>query len=342
MRENTSIWTKLPALGLPTLLLAGIAFFSILMPERFLSLNTFRSVAFQMPELGLLTLAMFLPFISAGFNLAIIVTANLASLFMAWVWVKQIPAGAGVGLQLLWIAIGLLGAAAIAAVIGAAIGSVVAYAGVHPTLATLGFMTLIKGIGISLTRGAPISNMPPVIQFIGNDSLGFIPMPMVVFILAALSTALILGKTSFGKYVYMSGSNINATYFSGVGTHRVLIGIYIFSSLMCVVAGLVMTARFNSARMGYGDSYLLLTVLAIIMGGADPNGGFGKVWGMVLALLVLQIISTGLNLYGVSQHISLAMWGVVLIFTLAVKYCNRRWYMPWALRNQSLRAKRTD
>lgn len=64
----------------------------------------------------------------------------------------------------------------------------------------------------------------------------------------------------------MSGSNINATHFSGVNTHRVLIAIYTLSSLLCVIAGLVMMARFNSARMGYGDSYLLLTVLAIILG----------------------------------------------------------------------------
>lgn len=342
MREKATIFTRLPALGLPALLAAGIIVFSILMPGRFLSMGTFESIAFQMPELGLLTLAMFLPFVSAGFNLAIIVTANLASLFMAWVWVSRIPADAGTATQIFWIVVGLLGASVIAAIIGAGIGAMVAYTGVHPTLTTLGFMTLVKGIGISLTRGAPVSGMPPVVQFIGNESVLGVPMPLIVFIIAALATALILEKTGFGKYVYMSGSNINATYFSGVGTHRVLMGIYIFSSLMCVVAGLVMTARFNSARMGYGDSYLLLTVLAIIMGGADPNGGFGKVWGMVLALFVLQIISTGLNLYGVSQHLSLAIWGVVLIFTLAIKYCNKRWYMPWALRNQSMRAKSAD
>lgn len=333
-----SLWGKLPALGLPALLLAGILIFSVLMPGRFLSVSTFESIAFQMPELGLLTLAMFLPFVSAGFNLSIIVTANLSSLFMAWVWTTQVPVDAGVGLQLFWIVVGFMGASAVATLIGIGIGSMVAYAGVHPTLTTLGAMTLIKGVGISLTRGAPVSGMPPLIQFVGNGSVWGVPMPLVVFAAAALVTALILSKTRLGKYVYMSGSNINATYFSGVSTHRVLIAIYVFSSLMCAVAGLVMNARFNSARMGYGDSYLLLTVLAIIMGGADPNGGFGKVGGLVVALFVLQIISTGLNLYGVSQHFSLAMWGVVLIFALAVKYANRRWYVPWTLRNQSMRA----
>lgn len=339
MQSKTDLLTKFPALGLPALLLAGLVIFSVLMPGSFLSKRTFESIAFQMPEMGLLTLAMFMPFVSAGFNLSIIVTANLVSIFMAWLWVSHIPVDASMAAQIVWILIGFAGGCVVATVIGVGIGAMVAYVGVHPTLTTLGVMTLLKGIGISLTRGAPITGMPPAVQFLGNGSLLGIPMPLVIFILAALVTALILGKTSFGKYVYMSGSNINATYYSGVSTNRVLIGIYVFSSLMCVVAGLVMTARFNSARMGYGESYLLLTVLAIIMGGADPNGGFGKVWGVVLALFVLQIISTGLNLYGVSQHISLAMWGIVLIFTLAIKYCNRRWYIPWALRRQAEAAK---
>lgn len=339
MQSKSSFLTKVPSLGLPALLVASIVIFSVLMPGRFFTGDTFVSMAFQMPEMGLLTLAMFLPFVSAGFNLSIIVTANLTGLFMAWTWVSQVPADATVGTQILWIALGFLGACVIAAAIGAGIGGMVAYIGVHPTLTTLGFMTLLKGIGIAITRGAPITGMPPAVQFLGNGTLLGIPMPIVVFVAAAAVTALILGRTSFGKYVYMSGSNINATYYSGISTHKVLIGIYIFSSIMCAVAGLAMTARFNSAKMGYGESYLLLTVLAIIMGGADPNGGFGKVWGVVLALCVLQVISTGLNLYGISQHVSLAMWGIVLIFTLAIKYCNRRWYIPWALRRQAEAAK---
>lgn len=137
--------------------------------------------------------------------------------------------------------------------------------------------------------------------------------------------ALFLQKTRLGKCIYMSGSNINATHFSGVNTHRVLIAIYTLSSLLCVIAGLVMMARFNSARMGYGDSYLLLTVLAIILGGTDPFGGFGRVSGVVLALVVLQVIATGLNLMNVSPHFSLAMWGAVLIAVLALKFFRHRY-----------------
>lgn len=107
----------------------------------------------------------------------------------------------------------------------------------------------------------------------------------------------------------MCGSNINATWFSGIRTDRVLIAIYAISSMLCVLAGLIMLARFNSARMGYGDSYLLLTVLAIVLGGTDPFGGAGKVSHVFCALLVLQVIATGLSLLGLSLHFNLAVWG---------------------------------
>jgi len=105
-----------------------------------------------------------------------------------------------------------------------------------------------------------------------------------------------------------------------------------------VLAGLIMMARFNSARMGYGDAYLLLTVLAIILGGTDPNGGFGRVTGVVLALIALQVLSTGFNLMNISQHVSLAMWGAVLIVVLAFKQFKTRFNEHRAVKLSKLAA----
>jgi len=185
-------------------------------------------------------------------------------------------------------------------------------------------MMTLNGIGIWLTKGAAVSGMPPVVQALGADTLLGMPLPLWVFLIAAALLALFLGKTRAGKCIYMGGSNINATWFSGINTHRMVMLVYVISSLLCVLAGLIMMARFNSARMGYGDAYLLLTVLAIILGGTDPNGGFGRVTGVVLALIALQVLSTGFNLMNISQHVSLAMWGAVLIVVLAFKQFKTR------------------
>lgn len=181
--------------------------------------------------------------------------------------------------------------------------------------------------------------MPEIVRFIGAERVLGVPVPLWIFTAVAVLLALFLQKTRLGKCIYMSGSNINATHFSGVNTHRVLIAIYTLSSLLCVIAGLVMMARFNSARMGYGDSYLLLTVLAIILGGTDPFGGFGRVSGVVLALVVLQVIATGLNLMNVSPHFSTAMWGAVLIAVLALKFFRHRYRQRRAMRRSAACAR---
>lgn len=322
-------------LSLLILLVVVTSVFTLLLPGRFFSGPTFMSIAFQLPELGLLTLAMFVPIISGGLNLCIIATANLTSLFMAWLFISFLPADAGYALQALWLCLALAGAVILALVIGAITGALVAYIGAHPILVTLATMTTVNGIGIYFSRGAAISGMPPIVRYLGEELLLGVPIPMIIFLVVALLLSIFLEKTRLGKCIYMSGSNINATYFSGINTHRVLMAIYMISSLLCVTAGLVMMARFNSARMGYGDAYLLLTVLAVILGGTDPFGGFGRIGGVVLALIVLQVISTGLNLMNVSQHFSLAMWGAVLIGVLALKFFKGRYDYYRAMRRSA-------
>jgi len=312
-------------------LLATIAF-SLAMPGRFLTENTFLSIAFQLPELGLLTFAMFVPMLSGGLNLSIIGTANLTSLFMAWLLIHYVPADASTAVQLAWLVLALLGAAVIAVVIGVLTGLMISRVGAHPILVTLGSMTIISGVGIYLTKGAALSGMPPVVRSMGSETIGGIPIPLIVFLVATLFLALLLGKTRLGKNIYMCGSNINATWFSGIRTDRILMAIYSLSSLLCVLAGLIMMARFNSARMGYGDSYLLLTVLAIVLGGTDPFGGVGKVVHVFCALLVLQVIATGLSLAGVSLHFNLAVWGITLISALAFKFFKNKWQAQRAMK----------
>ena len=116
----------------------------------------------------------------------------------------------------------------------------------------------------------------------------------------------------------MLGSNEAATRYSGVDTRRALVKVYMISSLLAAIAGVVMMARFNSANAAYGESYLLITILAAVLGGISPSGGFGKVGGLVLALVILQLISTAFNLLDFSQFLTLAIWGGTLIAVAAV------------------------
>ncbi|MFL5201516.1 MAG: ABC transporter permease, partial [Microvirga sp.] len=134
--------------GLLVVFAAVILLFS-LTTDRFLSTETFTSVAFQLPELGLLTLAMLMPLISGGFNLAITFTANISGLALAWVLQAYGGADAGVAA----FALGIVAALLTGAIVGGAMGVVIAYTGAHPILVSLSMMIFLRGLGEFLTRG---------------------------------------------------------------------------------------------------------------------------------------------------------------------------------------------
>lgn len=299
------------------LLAALLVSFGLIVGENFFTKATMQSMAFQLPELGILSLAMMITLISGGLNLAIISTANLCALAMAYILTKFVPGSEGFA-WVAWQVIAVLAGLAVAAVIGLLNGFVIAYLGVSPILATLGTMTMVKGISIGMTRGNVISGLPDPILFLGNGTVFGVPTAMLIFAAVAIPMAIMLGRTPLGTAIYMIGSNEQATRFSGIDTKRVILKIYVISSLLAAVAALVMMARFNSANASYAESYLLVTILAAVLGGVDPMGGFGKIAGLILSLVILQVISSAFNLLNFSQFLTLAIWGAILIAVTAV------------------------
>jgi simple sugar transport system permease protein len=302
---------------LSLVLLSTVGVFWISLGDRFFAVGALQSMAFQLPELGILSLAMMVTLLSGGLNLSIIATANLCALAMAWVLTTQVPGAQGF-MWGAWQVIAVLAGVAVALVVGLINGFVIAYLGVSPILATLGTMTMCKGLSIGLTRGNVISGFPEAIVFIGNGTLAGVPVALLIFLALCVPIAVLLNKSPFGYKVYMIGSSEKATRYSGVDTRRVLLGVYVLSSLLAVVAALVMMARFNSANAAYGESYLLVTILAAVLGGIDPFGGAGKVGGLLMALILLQVISSAFNLLDFSPFLTLAIWGVLIILVTAL------------------------
>ncbi|MEK1886185.1 MAG: ABC transporter permease [Phyllobacterium sp.] len=296
-------------------LIAVILFFGIASPQ-FLSSATFGSVAFQLPELGLLTLAMLLPVLTGGLNLAITFTANIAGLTVAWV----LQASGGIDASLASFVFGSLLAIGVGALTGVVMGLVIAYTRAHPILVSLSMMIFVRGLGEFLTRGGDVSGFPAFLQPIGHGSFVGIPIPLLIFIACVLIWHVLLTRMKLGFNTYMIGSNIEAARYSGVNTRKVLVLVYTLSGAMCAVAGIIMLARFNSVRVGHGESYLLITVLACFLGGVNPFGGFGRVIPVFVALVVLQLLSSGLNLMGANQHLATAVWGILLLAVMILRW----------------------
>jgi simple sugar transport system permease protein len=304
--------------GLATLLVVLVIVSAVAVPG-FASGGTLQSIMFQMPELGLLSLAMVVPLISGGLNLAIIATANQAALLMAWLMKSMLATGPIAGSVPAVIGVAMLAGLLVCIAWGLITGAIVAYTGVHPILVTLGTKSLIDGISIYLTRGTVISGLPSQYAAAGNALVLGVPVPFLVLVVAALLVGLVLRRTGFGVATFMVGSNIEATRYSAIDTRRVLVGVYLFSAILCFVAACLMLARFNSASADYAQSYLLITILAAVLGGVDPFGGFGKVAGLILALAVLQVLASASNLLGLSDYLKLAVWGFVLIAVMAAQ-----------------------
>jgi simple sugar transport system permease protein len=322
--------TALPARGrsLASPEVAGLLGFLVLVlvtfglfAPRFLTGANLGSIAFQLPELGLLTLAMLIPIISGGINLAIIATANIAGLTLAW-WLN-INGGVDAGLGAF--VVGSVLALGVGALAGLVMGAVIAFTGAHPILVSLAMMIFLRGLGEFLTRGGDISGFPEFVAPIGHGSLLGVPVPLILFAVAAVAWHVLLSHTRHGFAVYMVGSNPEAARYSGINVKRTLILIYMLSGVMCAIAGILMLSRFNSVRVGHGEALLLVTVLACFLGGVDPFGGFGKVLPVVLALVILQVLSSGLNLLGANQHLSTAIWGLFLIAVMVIRFLVARW-----------------
>ncbi|KGQ71569.1 sugar ABC transporter permease [Chelonobacter oris] len=293
------------------LLLLIVLSFSILIPDVFWSLNNFQSIASQMPILGVLTLSMAITMLTGGINLSIIATMNSCSLVMAF-YLMNNPSS-------LFIAV-LLGLIT-AILIGLINGILIAVIRVSPILATLGTMTLLNGLNILLSKGSAISNFSETILILNSGTWLGIPFPLIIFILLSFLLWVIFDKTTLGKSIYFIGNNEKATYFSGINTQKVLILVYIISSVLCVAAALLMMSKLNSAKSSYGDSYLLTAILATVLGGVNPDGGKGKLVGILMALVLLQTLESGLNIIGVSSYITMALWGGLLIlFIFLQKY----------------------
>ncbi len=286
-------------------------------PNLFFTQANFSSMAFQCPEFAILGLAVMVSMLTGGIDLSVIGLANLSSMLAVLVMRSVAPDPHATQVAPA-IALGLAALLGVGAVGGLLNGFAIAAIGIPPILATLGTGLIFTGIAVVLSGGAAVLGFPDAISVLGNGTLLGIPAPVLLFAALAAAVAFGLNWTGFGLRVYLLGTNPLAARFAGIDNFRVTLGTYLISGLLAALAGLVIAVRANSAKADYGSSYLLLSILIGVLGGVDPYGGFGKVSGLVLAVLSLQFLSSGLNLLQVSNFAVDMTWGALLLLVMVV------------------------
>lgn len=290
------------------LALNAITFLGIGLANRdFLSAASLSSMGFQFPEFGLMALAVLPTMISGGIDLSVVSVANLSSIIAALL----LKADYG------WAAMPIALAAGTAC--GAVNGLLIGYARLPAILATLGTMQLLGGLGVVITRGPAITGLPDWYPGLVNSSVGVVPFPLLIFAAVAALLGLVLRFSGVGLQVRLYGANPVAARFSGIPERRLLLSIYAASGFIAALAGLVVLGHANSAYADYGSSYMLLVVLINILAGVSPSGGFGTVTGVTLSVLLLQLISSGLNFLSFSAFMRDLFFGGLLVVVMSVR-----------------------
>ena len=285
---------------------------------RFLTMQNFTSMGFQMAEFGILAIAISIVILTGGIDLSVSFNAMLGGILGVLLMSSMMYAGFPDPVTMI---AGILLILVVCTLCGMFNGFFVSYIGVMAILVTLGSRSIFEGIGLNITGGAAVSGFPSAFAFIGQEVVfNYIPMPLIIYLVVVIAVYIALTRTPWGISVYMLGSNERATRFSGVNTKAALMRVYMLCGLLAGIAGVVMTSRYNSARTDYGSIYVLQSVSAAVLGGTDIEGGSGSVVGTVIAVAILQVISSGLNIFGVNRNLVDIVNGSILILVLTINF----------------------
>ncbi len=299
---------------LVTLFLIANVVVAILFGGRFYNVRNMTSMGFQIGEFAFLCMAMALAMLTGGIDLSVVANMNLAGVLAGFVLTNDaLVASIGPsGTVLLAVVVALVSGLTA----GIFNGFLIAKIGIHSVLATIGTMMFFAGIGMVLTGGRGVVGFPTEFAFIGNGSVAGFPFPFLLMIVAFLIVGFFLNRSNWGKSLYLFGSNSVASRFSGIRNQKTILITYAIGGLLCAFSALILISRSNSARIGFGESYLLQAVVVSVMGTMDPKGGSGRFSGIFISVLLLQLLSSAFTRLGVTPFARGLVYGSILLLII--------------------------
>jgi len=213
------------------------------------------------------------------------------------------------GSVILAILVGLLAGA----ICGAINGTIIAKTGIPPFIATLGMMTVARGVALLYSGGKPVGHINPDFLFIGAGNIGWLPVSVIIFLSMGVASHILLRKTKFGKTIYALGGNEKAALICGINVSKVKILIYTYAGLMSAIGGLILTARISSGSPTAGVSYELDAIASAVIGGTSLSGGVGLISGTIIGALIIGVLNNGLMLLGVSPYWQQIIKGMIIV-----------------------------
>lgn len=203
-------------------------------------------------------------------------------------------------------------------------GFLVAHLKIPAFIATLGMTTVARGAALVYSDGRPIIDLSPSFKQFGQGSLLGVPVPIYVFVAVIILSVILLHKTRFGRYIYAIGGNQEAAKASGVNIKAVLFSVYAFAGILCGVAGVMLASRTGAGAPNAGSGYELDAIAAAVLGGTSTSGGKGTIVGTIAGILIMGILSNGLDILNVSSYIQQIIKGVIIVGAVLLDQINKK------------------
>jgi ribose/xylose/arabinose/galactoside ABC-type transport system permease subunit len=274
---------------------------TILTPH-FLTVSNLLNITKQTTINAIISVGMTFVILTGGIDLSVGSIVALAGIVLGSALQHQLP------LPVALLLCGLTGAAC-----GLVNGALITRGRLPPFIATLGMMSIARGVALLYTSGRPISGFEAGFRAISTSRPLMIPSPVLVMAVVYVAAHFLLTRTVFGRYVYSIGGNEEATRLSGVrvGIYKTLV--YVLSGVTSAVAAVTLTARLNSAQPIAGIMYELDAIAATVIGGTSLMGGSGTLVGTLIGALIMGVLRNGLNLIGISSFLQQVVIGAVII-----------------------------
>ncbi len=273
----------------------------------FFSPANFRAVAVGMAPNAVIVIGMAILLASGGFDLSVGSVMALSSTVVAMLLLDGVPIPVAAALGI------VLGAIA-----GLGNGLLVTVMGINPLIATLGTMSITRGIALVLTEGFSLSSLPPEFAWIGKAAIGGFPVLVLLMLTLVLVFDLAVRHTRFFRQVYFIGANEKAAMLSGIHVNRVRIIAYMLTGMLAALAGILLASRLMSGTPTAGNGIELQVLAAAVIGGASLRGGEGTILGAFLGVVFVALINNSMTMLAVSIYWQMIVIGAVLVSAVAL------------------------
>jgi rhamnose transport system permease protein len=296
---------ELALIGFIVLLVALIS----LRNPNFLTFTNFKDILLDISILAMVALAQGMIIITRGIDLSVASMLGLIAMMTGFV-VKAYPETPPLLSLLLGMALG--------AVLGSINGAIITIGRVPPIIATLGTLSIYRGLVFLYSNGTWINayEMSPAFKQLAKGAPVALPNLVIIALLVAAIVYVFLNHTQPGRDIYALGTNPDAAKISGIRTMRTTFMVYVISGLMCGLAGVMWASRFEAAQTNTALGFELQTVAAAVIGGVSMMGGIGTAPGILLGALLLGVIQNGLTLSGISPFWQLAVQGFLILLAV--------------------------